>query len=86
MKQSEYSIPELLAAAVSRELPDGGLGFIGLGTGGRSFSFAVGVPTVAIGLAHHRGLDFIAQYGVMFEPKIGDLPESFADPYLLRWR
>jgi glutaconate CoA-transferase, subunit B len=85
-QMSEYSIPELLATAVSRELPDGGLGFIGLGTGGRAFTFAVGVPTVAIELAHRRGVDFIAQYGVMFEPKIDELPESFADPYLLKWQ
>ena len=44
---ADYRIEELLAVTVSRELKDGELGVIGLGTGGRSFAFAVGVPSVA---------------------------------------
>lgn len=83
---SDFTTSELLASAVSRELPPNGLGFIGLGTGGRSFVYAVGIPTVAIELAHRRGVDFIAQYGVMLEPIMDEMPTSFSDPNLLRWR
>lgn len=82
---SSFTIEELLAVQVSKELRHGELGFIGLGTGGRSFAFAVGVPSVAAALAHHRGVDFIAQYGVSFEPDIENAPRCFEDRNLLRW-
>lgn len=80
-----YTIEELLAVRVSAELEDGGLGFIGLGTGGRSFVFAVGIPSIAIALAHRRGIDFIAQYGVALEPDIENAPGCFEDRNLLTW-
>ncbi len=80
-----YTTEELMACAVSRELKDGELGFIGLGTGGRAFIYAVGIPSVAIELAHHRGVDFIAQYGVKLEPGIADPPDCFSDANLLDW-
>lgn len=82
---SNYTIEELLAVNVSREFKNGELGFIGLGTGGRSFAFAVGVPSVATALAHRRGIDFTAQYGVAFEPDIENAPRCFEDRNLLRW-
>lgn len=82
---SDYTIEQLIAAQVSRECKDGELGFIGLGTGGRAFALAVGVPSVAISLAHKRGIDFTAQYGVTFEPDIDNAPRCFEDPNLLRW-
>ncbi len=82
---SDYTTEEVMACAVSRELRDGQLGFIGLGTGGRAFIYAVGVPSVAIALAHRRGIDFVAQYGVKLEPRIPDAPECFTDASLLAW-
>ena len=83
---ASYPFAEQLCVAVSRELKNGGVGFVGLGTGGRSFVLAVGVPTVAIELARRsRGIDFVAQYGVALEPDISLTPPSFADPYLLTW-
>lgn len=81
----QYTTEELMACAVSRELRDGELGFIGLGTGGRAFIYAVGVPSVAIELAHHRGVDFIGQYGVKLEPSIPEAPDCFTDANLLAW-
>lgn len=86
MDQPDYSLAELLTACVSRELEDGGQGFIGLGTGGRAFTMAVGVPSVAAELARRfRGIDFTTQYGVTFEPDLTKTPANFADPYLLAW-
>ena len=77
----QYSLAELLTAVVSRELEDGSQGFIGLGTGGRAFMMAVGVPSVAAELARrHRGIDFVTQYGCTFEPDLAQTPVSFADP------
>lgn len=80
-----YTVEELIAVNLSKELKNGELGFIGLGTGGRSFAFAVGVPSVAVALAHRRGVDFTAQYGVAFEPDIENAPHCFEDRNLLKW-
>lgn len=85
MTSAEYTTEELMACAVSRELRDGELGFIGLGTGGRAFIYAVGVPSVAIALAQRRGIDFIAQYGVKVDAVIPEAPTCFTDANLLAW-
>ena len=85
MTTADYTTEELMACAVSRELRDGELGFIGLGTGGRAFIYAVGVPSVAIALAQHRGIDFIAQYGVKVDAVIPEAPDCFTDANLLAW-
>jgi len=86
MSTRDYSLAELLTVCVARELEDGGQGFIGLGTGGRAFIMAVGVPSVAAELARrYRGIDFITQYGCTFEPDLKKTPSNFADPYLLAW-
>lgn len=86
MMGADYTVEEVMACAVSRELRDDQLGFIGLGTGGRAFVMAVGIPTVAIRLAQLRGVDFIAQYGVKLEPIIEEAPACFTDAELLAWR
>jgi glutaconate CoA-transferase, subunit B len=81
-----YTEAELLTVLVARDLDDGGHGFIGLGTGGRAFIMAVGVPSVAAELARRvRGIDFVTQYGVTFEPDLAKTPSNFADPYLIAW-
>jgi glutaconate CoA-transferase subunit B len=77
---------DVMVAAIAAELRDGDHAFIGLGTGGRAFVNAVGIPSVAIELARRAwDLDLVAQYGVLFEPDLSQTPRSFADPYLLRW-
>jgi len=83
---SRFTEAELLTVLVSRDLEDEGHGFIGLGTGGRAFTMAVGIPSVAAELARrHRGIDFVTQYGVAFEPDLARTPSNFADPHLLAW-
>ena len=47
----KYTVNELMAVATSRELRDGELGFIGVGTDGRAFTLAVGIPITAARLA-----------------------------------
>ncbi len=85
MTSDTYTVEELMACAVSRELRDGELGFLGLGTGGRAFVYAVGIPSVGIALAQHRGVDFIAQYGVKVDAVIPQAPDCFTDANLLAW-
>lgn len=84
---SVYTSNELMSVVASRYLVDGDHAFIGLGTGGRAFRFAIGIPSVAIALAQmYRGLDVIAQYGVAYEPSIPEVPSAFSDADLLAWR
>ena len=83
---SDYTTEELMAVAVSRDLVDGDVCFIGLGTGGRGFTYAVGIPSIGIALAQRRGLDVTAQYGVMMETVIEDVPQGISDPELLGWQ
>lgn len=86
LSPEDAKLSDLLTVCVARELPDGGQGFIGLGTGGRAFMLAVGVPSVASELARRsRGIDFITQYGVLFEPDLTRTPSSFSDPNLMNW-
>ncbi|MCO5063567.1 MAG: hypothetical protein M9924_04030 [Rhizobiaceae bacterium] len=86
LSAQDRQLADMLAVCVARELPDGGQGFIGLGTGGRAFMLAVGVPSVASELARRmRGIDFVTQYGVTFEPDLARTPSNFADPYLIAW-
>ena len=46
-----YTTDELIAVAVSTHLRDEEVCFIGIGTGGRAFILAVGIPLVACRLA-----------------------------------
>jgi len=77
---------EVMATALSRQFGEKEHGFIGLGTGDRAFILAVGIPTVAAGLATERGADFSLQYGTLFDPDVHAMPETLGDPDLLRWR
>ena len=82
-----FTTPELLAVTIARHLQDGDHCFIGLGTGGDSFMRAVGVPSVACELARLvHGKDVATQYGVLFEPRVSEMPRSFSDSHLLSWR
>jgi glutaconate CoA-transferase subunit B len=83
----KFTLPELMAVTVARELRDNDHCFIGLGTGGPAFVRAVGVPSVACELARRaHGKDVSAQYGVLFEPEVAEVPRSFSDDALLNWR
>jgi glutaconate CoA-transferase, subunit B len=83
----KFTLPELMAVTIAKELRDNDHCFIGLGTGGPAFVRAVGVPSVACELARRAyGKDVSAQYGVLFEPEVAEVPRSFSDDALLNWR
>jgi glutaconate CoA-transferase subunit B len=82
-----FTIQEQLAYAVSRELKDGELAFIGLGVGGPAFTRAVGIPAVGIRLAQlTHAPNFITMFGVQVEPDLDAMPITFADWALLEWK
>ncbi|MFQ6076013.1 MAG: CoA-transferase [Candidatus Bathyarchaeia archaeon] len=52
----DYTTPELIAANIARQLEDWGLGHVGVTRGrGRSYTYVVGIPQVAIMLAKMMG-------------------------------
>ncbi|MCM3759906.1 hypothetical protein M3212_03785 [Alkalihalobacillus oceani] len=86
VNQSRYTLEELLVANLARELKDEEVGFIGLGTGGRTFVLAVGVPTVASRLAQMtHAPDFVPMLGPIVDPDLSHIPESYTDHELLTW-
>lgn len=85
-----YNLEELMAVAISRDLKDGEIGFVGTGTGGRAFTLVVGVPLVAMGLAQlTHAPNLTAMIGQYVNPKIDEVPEtpSLASVCeMLRWK
>jgi glutaconate CoA-transferase subunit B len=83
--ESNFSLEELLACAVCRELKQGELAFIGMGTGGKAFILAVGVPTVACRLAQlTHAPNFTFMFGPVINPDIENPPRSERD--FASWR
>ena len=82
----DYSMNELIVAATSRELRDGQLGFIGVGTAGRAFTLAVGIPMAAARLAQlMHAPDFMIFWGNLLAPELSKIPPEFTQRYLTRW-
>jgi len=52
----DYTIPELIAANIARQLKDWGLAHVGITQGrGRPYTYVVGIPQVAVALAKMMG-------------------------------
>ncbi|MCM3762143.1 hypothetical protein M3212_15330 [Alkalihalobacillus oceani] len=87
--RKDYTISELLATEVSRHLPNGEMGFIGVGTGGEAFIMAVGIPAVASRLAQlRRAPDYTVMFGPIIDPFLDaeHLPSSTNEFDLIRWK
>ena len=81
-----YTINELMAVATSRELRDGELGFIGVGTAGRAFTLAVGIPITAARLAQlSHAPDFTIFWNNLLSPELDQIPPHLTQHYLTRW-
>ena len=78
---------ELMALAISAMLRDDDVVFVGVGTSGRAFTLAVGIPLVAARLAqldHAPGLDIY--WGNLLSPDLTDVPEHLTQDAITRWR
>lgn len=84
----EYTIEELLAVEISKHIEDNEMGFVGVGTGGKAFIRAVGIPAVASRLAQ---LNHAPNYSIMFGPIIDPMldseyiPETNFEYDLIHW-
>lgn len=82
-----YRMDELIAVEVARHLEDEDVVFIGIGTGGRAFILAVGIPLVACRLAQlSHAPNLVPMLGPLIDPDLETLPSSLRDDYeLVHW-
>jgi glutaconate CoA-transferase subunit B len=86
----DYTIEELMATVISREMRSARNGFIGTGTGGRTYTLAVGIPLAGMSLARmtsNPNLSILFSYKV--NPVIEEMPspDSLTSPHeLMNWR
>jgi len=86
MTAVRYSVNELVAAFVASEIQDDDLVFVGVGTNGRAFTLAVGIPLVALQLARLRHAPGASVYiGNLLEPDLGKMPTSLRQDSFTRW-
>lgn len=78
---------ELITAFVSRQIKDDDLCFVGVGTNGRAFTLAVGIPLAAVRLAQMRQAPGAAVYwGNLLEPDLSVIPEKFTQDAFTQWQ
>ena len=83
---TDYTLNELMVVATSRELRDGELGFIGVGTAGRAYTLAVGIPMAAARLAQStHAPDFTIFWNNLLSPDLNQIPPKLTQNYLTRW-
>lgn len=87
MEYKDFSIEELLTVNIAKELGDEEVGFIGMGTGGKSWLLAEGIPMAACifaRLTHAPG--FVPMLGPIVEPDLYQLPSTLSDYGQITWR
>ena len=87
-RATEYRIQDLMAVEFSRHLRDEEVSFIGIGSGGRAFILAVGIPLVAVRLAQlSHAPNLSVMLGPLIDPDLDTLPSSLRDDYeLVHWQ
>ncbi len=83
---SEWTPNEMMSLALSQELRDGEIGFIGVGSSGRAHELVTGIPMMATHLARARGVDFDLQIGPLVGIDLEQPPASWFDNEIYGWR
>lgn len=81
-----YSVNELMVVAAARELQDDDLIFIGVGTAGRAFTLACGIPIAAARLAQETHAPHLSIYwNNLLSPDLRQIPEQLTQHNLTVW-
>ncbi len=74
-----YTIEELMAVVIARDLKDGEKGLTGLASGDRTGVLVVGIPLAAMGLAQQMQAPnlTILYGGVIVNPRLSDIPTLY---------
>ncbi len=84
---ADFTNNELITAYLSRQIRDDDLCFVGVGTNGRAFTLAVGMPLAAVRLAQLRHAPGAAVYwGNLLEPDLSVIPEHFTQDTFTQWQ
>jgi len=84
---ADFTNNELMTAYLSRQIRDDDLCFVGVGTNGRAFTLAVGMPLAAARLAQMRHAPGAAVYwGNLLEPDLSVIPEHFTQDAFTQWQ
>jgi glutaconate CoA-transferase subunit B len=82
-----YTINELMATVIAREIENDDLVFVGVGTAGRPFTLAVGIPVVATRLAQEsHAPDASIYWGNLLSPDLSVMPDVWLQDTFTRWR
>jgi glutaconate CoA-transferase subunit B len=82
----DYTLNELLVATAAKELRDGELGFVGVGTAGRAFTLAVGIPIAAARLAQMtHAPNFTIYWGNLLSPDLNRIPPRLTQHHVTTW-
>ena len=84
---ADFTNNELITAYLSRQIRDDDLCFVGVGTNGRAFTLAVGMPLAAVRLAQLSHAPGAAVYwGNLLEPDLSVIPEHFTQDTFTQWQ
>jgi glutaconate CoA-transferase subunit B len=82
----DYTLNELLVVTAAKELRDGDLAFVGVGTAGRAFTLAVGIPIASARLAQMTHAPNIAIYwGNLLSPDLSRIPPKLTQHHVTTW-
>lgn len=82
----DYSTNELMVVCAARELQDGDLIFIGVGTDGRAYTLACGIPIASARLAQETHAPNLAIYwNNLLSPDLKQIPPRLTQHYLTTW-
>jgi glutaconate CoA-transferase subunit B len=82
-----YTNNELITAFLARQIRDDDMCFVGVGTNGRAFTLAVGIPLTAVRLAQMNHAPGAAVYwGNLLEPDLSVIPDIFTQDAFTRWQ
>lgn len=88
MKGKEYTLEELLTVEIAKRIQDGEMNFTGIGTGGKAYIRACGIPLVAVRLAQMKHApNAVCMMGPVLDPVLDaeSVPDANWEYDLIHW-
>jgi glutaconate CoA-transferase subunit B len=83
---NDFTGNELLTCVIARMIEDDDLIFVGVGTNGRAFTLAVGIPLAAVRLAQmNQAPNATVYWGNLLDPDLSRVPRNIRQDTFTRW-
>jgi glutaconate CoA-transferase subunit B len=83
---ADFTGNELLTCVIARAIQDDDLIFVGVGTNGRAFTLAVGIPLTAVRLAQrNQAPGALVYWGNLLDPDLSHVPRNINQDTFTRW-